>query len=154
MIWYDGTVRQYDGNSGELISETVGERPDRTLYEVLETPKYRVESELHQPPRIYSKETGELLTVLESKEYSTGAGMADTYLTYVTEVGDQLITEYVTSDGERYGLLWNSSFELLAKLPNLCDVYDGSLIFDYGTGSLRRSKIYDLQELSEIANDF
>ena len=75
----------------------------------------------------------------------------EAYLTYVTEYGDYLVTEYVSADGARYGLLLNQDLETLAYLPDLCDMVDGTLIFDEKNGELRSSPIYSLEELLTLA---
>ncbi len=96
---------------------------------------------MHGTPAVYDKESGKLIRELEK----------DAYLTYVTQTGDYIITEYITTENERYGLLLNEKCETLAKLPNLCDIVDGSLIFDYSSGDLRKSSIYGLDELKVLA---
>lgn len=115
---------------------------DKTLYEEFQVGDYTVASPLHETPTVVNTATGETLKELES----------DGYLTYVTEVGDGVITEYVTTDGTRYGLLLNKNWEAIADLPGLCDILpDGTMIFDDGRGTLRQSKIYTLDELRELA---
>lgn len=71
----------------------------------------------------------------------------DGYLTYVTQLGENLITEYISAAGERYGLLLDSDFQVLAYLPKLCDVAQGKLIFDYESGDLRQCRLYSFGEL-------
>lgn len=137
VIWYDGTVRKYDATDGQLLSEEKGQAPDRDLQEEFLTEKHRVVSGLHEAPVVYDLKTGEKKAVLE----------ADGYLTYVTELQSCLITEYISGAGERYGLLLNEQFEVLAYLPGLCDVWNGNLIFDYTSGNLRQCRLYSLQEL-------
>ena len=76
----------------------------------------------------------------------------DAFLTYVTQVGEYIVTEYVSAQGERYGLLLNADCETLARLPSLCDITaDGDLVFDDRMGTLRRSRIYSPQELIALA---
>lgn len=140
VIWYDGIRRCYSARDGALISQETGEAPARDLYEEFLAGDYRIASGLHDAPVVYDAATGKELAVLE----------ADGYLTYVTEVGDGLITEYIDTDGERYGLLLNGQFETLAYLPGLCDVVGDMLVFDYGDGSLRQSRLYSLQELTDM----
>ena len=60
---------------------------------------------------MYDRQGGKALFQLEQ----------DAYLTYVTQVDDYIITEYITADGQRYGLLLiryrsvkNSSVKLLS----------------------------------------
>ena len=74
----------------------------------------------------------------------------EAYLTYVTQEGEWIITEYVSAAGERYGLLLNEKLETLAYLPSLCDTAGGNLLFDDGAGNLRQSRLYSLQELKAL----
>ncbi|OUQ16809.1 hypothetical protein B5E84_11355 [Lachnoclostridium sp. An14] len=137
VIWYDGTVRRYSAADGSLLGETKGEPPSADLYEEFLSGRYRVESSLHRAPEVYDTETGKQVAVLQSEDY----------LTYVTQAGDRLITEYVTADGFRYGLLLNEKFEPVAYLPGFCDIQDEMAVFDYGDGNLRQCRLYSLQEL-------
>ena len=91
----------------------------------------------------YDRTSGKRIRTLEQ----------DAYLTYVTQAGPYVITEYISSQGERYGLLLNEACETLARLPALCDVVGDTLIFDDGTGSLRSSRIYSIEELLSLAQD-
>ena len=76
----------------------------------------------------------------------------DDYLTYVTQVDEYIVTEYMNAQGERYGLLLDGECQILARLPQLCDVMpDGTLIFDDMKGNLRQSRIYSMQELTALA---
>lgn len=144
VIYNDGTIRTYSAQDGQLISERTGEEPDRTLYEEFTTDDFRIERPLHGTPTVYDKATDQQVGALES----------DAYLTYVTQVGEYIITEYMTAHGERYGLLLNERLENLAKLPNLCDITsDGDLIFDDMKGNLRQSRIYSKQELLALAKN-
>lgn len=143
VTYNSGLIRTYSAEDGSLLAEEQGEAPDRTLYEEFTTSRLRIERPLHGTPVAYDRVTGELIRELES----------DAYLTYVTEVDGYIITEYMTTQGERYGLLLNENLDTLAKLPNLCDITaDGRLIFDDMRGNLRQSRIYSLQELLALAN--
>lgn len=141
VIWYDGTVRKYDPADGRLLSEEQQTPPEKDLYEEFKTSRYRFASELHSAPKVYDLENGTFVKELEK----------EAYLTYVTEYGDYLVTEYVSADGARYGLLLNQDLETLAYLPDLCDMVDGTLIFDEKNGELRSSPIYSLEELLMLA---
>jgi len=144
VIYNDGTVRTYSAADGALISEEVGEAPDRTLYEEFQTDNFCIKRPLHGTPAVYDKSTDKKVGTLES----------DAYLTYVTQVGECIITEYMTTQGERYGLLLDENLQVLAKLPNLCDITpDGRLIFDDMKGNLRQSRIYSKQELVTLAKN-
>lgn len=140
VIWYDGTKRCYSAADGSLLSETTGEAPSKDLYEEFYTQRYRIASSLHGTPEVYDMESGRLVAELEE----------DAYLTYVTQLEDYIITEYISAAGERYGLLLNDNFEVLAYLPGLCDVKEGMLVFDYESGNLRQCRLYSLGELMAL----
>lgn len=140
VSWYNGTKRRYSAADGSLVSEETGKAPSKDLYEEFYTPRYRIASPLHGMPEVYDLESGRLAAVLEE----------EAYLTYVTPVEDYIITEYISASGERYGLLLNGKFEVLAHLPGLCDVNEGMLVFDYGSGNLRQCRLYSLGELTAL----
>lgn len=50
MIWCDGTVRSYSAKDGTLLAESLGENPDKDLYEEFYTDTYRIASSLHDAP--------------------------------------------------------------------------------------------------------
>lgn len=142
VTYNSGLVRTYSAADGSLISEVQGERPDETMYQEYVTDHLRIEAPLHGTAMAYDRETGELVAELEP----------DAYLAYVTQIGEYVITEYITAEGERYGLLINDRCEALARLPDLCDIMeDGRLIFDDTLGNLRQSRVYSLQELTALA---
>ncbi len=141
VIWYDGTVRCYSASDGTMISETKGEAPAKDLYEEFYTDRYRVVSSLHSAPEVYDLQSGKLVAVLEE----------DSYLTYVTQLEGNLLTEYVSASGDRYGLLLDEDFGTTAYLPGLCDVTEGGFVFDDGAGKLRYCRRYSLQELVGMA---
>lgn len=143
VIYNDGTICAYSAQDGSLLYEMTGEKPDLTLNEVFFTDLFRIEAPLHGVPSAYDKKSGKLIRELEK----------DSYLTYVTQVGEYIITEYITTEGERYGLLLNNKCETLARLPYLCDIVGNELIFDYPTGNLRKSRIYHMNELVELARE-
>ena len=90
VIWYDGTRRFYDAADGNLIGEEQGEAPSEDLYEEFSAGPFRIASGLHDAPVVYDKASGRKLAVLE------GEG----YLTYVTEAGEYLVTEYIDASGD------------------------------------------------------
>lgn len=143
VIYYDGTRRTYAADDGSLLSQEAGEKPDESLYVEFYTEKFRIAAPLQGTPAVMDRTSGEQVGVLESEDF----------LTYVTEVKGGLLTEYVTSRGERYGLLLNECLETLADLPGLCDILpDGVLVFDDMRGNLRQSRIYSTQELIALGN--
>ena len=143
VYYNDGNVISYDAADGALLAETMGEKPDSTLFEEFYTDRLRIESPLHGTPAAYDKESGRLIKELAQ----------DAYLTYVTQAGDYVVTQYVTADGEYYGQLLNENCEVLAELPYLSDVMGETLLFDYPTGNLRESRIYNLNELIQTAQN-
>lgn len=144
VIWYDGTVRNYDAADGTLILEEVRERPSKDLYEEFYVGEYCIASSLHEAPEVYDAKSGKLAARLEE----------DSYLTYVTQAGEYIITEYISAEGERYGLLLNEDFEKLAYLPGLCDVFGDMLVFDYKSGNLRQCRLHSLQELIALGETY
>ena len=144
VIWYDGAVRCYSARDGSIIRQTEGEPPSKDLYEEFYTDKYRIESPLHGIPQVYDLGSGQKVADLEE----------GSYLTYVTQIGEFLITEYITAEGERYGLLLDHRFEPLAYLPDLCDIAGDMLIFDDGSGNLRQCRLYSLQELKALGEAY
>ena len=144
VTWYDGAVRCYSARDGSIISQTEGSPPSKDLYEEFYTDKYRIESPLHGIPQVYDLGSGQKVADLEE----------GSYLTYVTQIGEFLITEYITAEGERYGLLLDHRFEPLAYLPDLCDIAGDMLIFDDGSGNLRQCRLYSLQELKALGEAY
>jgi serine/threonine protein kinase/WD40 repeat protein len=145
VTWYDGTVRCYSAVDGSIISEDKIEAPSKDLEESFYTNEYRIESTLHGAPKVYDVKTDKYIMDLES----------DAYLTYVTQLDDYIITEYASYNGERYGYLLNENLEKLAYLPKLCDVTaDEMLIFDDESGNLRQSRLYSIQELVELGENY
>lgn len=142
VIYNDGRIRQYSAVNGELFLEEQEEQKNSTLDEEFLTEHLRIVSPLHGTPVVYDRESGEQIRELESEDY----------LVYATDVEGGIITEYITSQGRRYGLLLDEKLETLAYLPNLCDVLpDNSLVFDDGRGNLRESKLYSQKELESLA---
>ena len=59
------------------------------------TDQYRIVSRLHEAPAVYDRKSGTYVAGLE----------ADASLTYVTQLDGMILTEYVSSKLERYGIL-------------------------------------------------
>lgn len=143
VIYNDGSVDFYSGNTGEKIDHVEEEPPDLSLYEEFETSTMRIESPLHGTPKAYDKVTGKLIAELSE----------NAYLTYITEIGDYVVAQYVTTDNNFFGYLMDKKCQILAYLPNVCDVYDNKILFDCPTGSIREERIYDINELKNIARE-
>lgn len=141
VTYYDGKIIEYSAKDGTVVQERQEERPDESLYEEFLTDGLRITAPLHETPIAYNKNTGEVIKELEK----------DAYLTYVTQVGDYVVTEYISAQGARYGILLDENCDTIAYLPYLCDVVNDQLIFDYPTGELRTSRIYSTQELIALA---
>lgn len=157
VLYNDGTMLAYDGRTGEMISdEKDGEvsesgeservsgaemASDGKNGEEYFTDAYKIVAPLHGTPTVYDKESGKLVCELDK----------DAYLTYVTEVGDYIVTQYAATDGSCYGILLNENCEVLAELPYLSDVVGENLYFDYPTGSVRKTHIYHMEELLTLA---
>lgn len=144
VIWYDSTVRCYSAADGSLMRETAGDPPGKDLYEEFFTDRYRITSPLHGTPEVYDRDTEKKVAELEK----------DSYLTYVTQLGDDIVTEYISAAGQRYGLLLNDRLETLAYLPDLCDIAGDQLVFDYGRGNLRQCSVYSLEELVSLGEAY
>ena len=97
---------------------------------------------MHGAPTAYYAKTGKRVGVLSEEDY----------LTYVTSVGENFVAQFTTADGYFYGQLLNADCEVLAEFPYLCDVINNVLIFDYPTGDLRQSRIYDTEQLISAAH--
>lgn len=143
VTYEDGTIQTYSAKDGSLVDEQSKDKPDMSLNEEYETEHLRFEVPLHGTPTVYDKASGKQVAKLKE----------DAYLTYVNQIGEYIVEQYVTAEGEIYGVLQNEKCETLAVLPKLCDIVDGELIFDYPTGNLRRTKIYDLKQLVKMADE-
>lgn len=144
VIWYDGIVRRYSAADGSLMEVSVTEPPSMDLFEEFYTDEYRFASSLHGAPEVYDRKTGRLVATLEK----------DSYLTYVTPVGGYIITEYMSAEGKRYGLLLDGQLETLAYLPGFCDTNGEILVFDDGSGNLRQCRLYSLQDLKSLGEKY
>lgn len=143
VLYNDGLSRIYSAKDGTLVQENRNAPPDPTLYEEFHVNGLRIESPLHGTPAAYEEKTGKQVGVLSE----------DDYLTYVTPAGENFVAQFITADGYYYGQLLNADCQVLAELPYLCDVINNVLIFDYPSGDLRQSHIYDIEELIEAAQN-
>jgi len=144
VIWYDGMRREYSAADGSVIREVRGEAPNKDLYEEFYTDRYKITSSLHEAPQVFGAESGKWIGELEAEDY----------LTYVSQFGTYLITEYISTSGQRYGLLLDEKLQTVAVLPGLCDVSDDMFVFDYGDGVLRQCQLYSLEELVALGEQY
>ena len=151
ITYYDGTIDTYDGTTGKQLGSEKGEAPDRSLHESLVTEHYVIENQIHENPVVHARDL--------NAEGNPTAGRAlaeideDAYLTYADETDGYLVLRFITTDLRQYGCLYDRNFRLLARMPELCDVYDGKLYFDYQDGTVRESPVYSLDELLRKAKD-
>lgn len=143
VIYNNGISRIYSALDGSLLQENKNAVPDPAMYEEFEVNGLRIESPLHGAPVAYNEQTGAEVGILSE----------DDYLTYVTAAGENIVAQFVTADGYCYGQLLDADCEVLAELPYLCDVINNVLVFDYPTGDLRQSYIYDIEQLVEAAQN-
>ena len=144
VTYYSGKVKRYSARTGKIVSESEIPPPDDSLDEEFETENYIIKAPLHGTPEVYSKADGEKIADLNSEDY----------LTYITESGNYIIAQYISTDGTFYGILMNSNCEPLAKIPYLCDVVDDMLVSDYPAGKIKLSPVYELDELKEQAKNY
>lgn len=127
----------YNGNGEKLF-----EAPVLDQSEAFFTKKAVIFSPLHGTPTVYSLDDGTKIADLER----------DSYLTYITEIDNYVMSEYVSASGDRYGILLDmQSFEPLASLPALTDIMNGEPVFDYHKGKLRATSLKSTDELIEYA---
>ena len=145
VTYYDGTTRSYSGDDGTLISTRSTAPPDPSLHEEFTAGALRITSPLHGTPTAYDATTGAFIRELER----------DALLTYVTQAGDYVITEYISANGERYGLLLDGqTAQTLAVIPNLSDIIGDRLIIDdRASGTLRETRLHSITQLIEIARE-
>lgn len=143
VTWYDGMVRRY-GMDGALLAEEQREEPDKEMEEEFVTDQYRIVSRLHDAPQVYAKKNDKYVMQLQK----------DAELTYVTQLDGYIMTEYVSTSLERYGILMDESLQELAYLPDLCDVYDDTVVFDYQNGRICACSIYSLDELVTLGSGY
>ena len=143
VTYYNGTVHRYSGIDGALIAEYTIPPPDKSLDEVFATDCLLITSPLHGTPCAYDIATGDLVRELEK----------DAYLSYVTQVGECVITEYISAFGDRYGMLLDGrTGEALAYIPHLSDIIGDRLVADIrSSGSMRGFRLFSTEELIEIA---
>lgn len=143
VFYNDGSSRAYSAKDGSVLYEKNGEKPDAGLYEEFFTDQLRIASPLHGTPIVYNRNTGKQICELEE----------DAYLTYITQAGEFIVAQYVTAEGDCYGQLLNGACEVIADLPYLCDIIGEELFFDYPTGNIRSIRIYNREELVNIAQN-
>ena len=144
VTYNNGFVRDYSAADGSVLDERQGDAPDLSLTEEFLTDRFRIVRTLHDAPVVYDRQSGKRIRELQQ----------DDTLTYVDQIGDCLMTWYITAQGEWYGLLLDENLETLARLPYLCDVLENRVVFDYPSGELKESPLYSLEELLSMAETY
>ncbi|MBQ7264500.1 MAG: protein kinase [Firmicutes bacterium] len=104
-----------------------------------------ITSPMHGTPCVYSLSTGKHIADLES----------DSYNTYVTELENNILTEYITSEQEQFAILLDKvTYEATAYLPAATDYGTASVYFDYKNGIIRKSKLYTTEELLSLGRKY
>ncbi len=138
VTYYDGSVVRYSAKDGEFLEEYVIDKPNTNIEDVFYTSSLYFKSPLHGNVEVFSKEDHNKAV----KELSF-----DGYLTYVTEVNEHIILQYITTDNYVYGIMLNENLEVVGELPYLSDIVDSQLIFDLPNGKIRKSNLLSLDEL-------
>ncbi len=141
VTYNDGKICTYSAADGSLLKEETGEKPDLSLNEEFLTDHLRIEAPLHGTAAAYDRDSGKLVSELEK----------DAYLIYAAQAGEYVLTQYAAADGSVYGILLNEKCEKLAYLPGVRDAVGEELLFDYGTGKVQKTHIYELDELKQLA---
>ncbi len=140
VTYTDETVLIYDGKNGEQIGSEKRDPPDLSLHEEFYTDHLRFDDDLHGVTKVIDQNTNQQVRELAE----------DAFLTYVTQIGDSIVVQYVTADGYKYGKLLDRNCNVTAVLPYLSDIYEEQFIFDYPDGSIRNCDVLTLDELIEI----
>ena len=127
----------YNGSGKELFTAPVSQQSEAFFIG-----NSIVLSPMHGTPTVYNLSTGKKTADLDK----------DSYLTYITDLDDYIVSEYISADGKRYGMLLDKvGFDPLARLNGLTDILNGELIFDSQKGTLRKTRIYSIDELISLA---
>ncbi len=127
----------YDNKGTKLFEVPVSEQSEAYF-----TNDTIVLSPLHGTPTVYRLSDGKKIADLEK----------DSYLAYITETENYVISDYISASGERFAIMLDKhTYEPLAKLPGLCDINGQELMFDYYKGNLRKKQIYSIDEIIDYA---
>lgn len=143
VTFFDGKRINYNAEDGSILSEEQVSIPDASLYKEYETDNYIVKRTPYKAPEVFKKDTGEYLMTLNE----------DAVLNNIMETERYIIAQYFPYDDQSaiYGILMDKNYTTLAKLPYLCDVKDDMLYFDYPSGYVRSSTIYNIEMLLSYA---
>ena len=130
----------YNENAEKIFETSISSENEAffTDNEIIIAPK-------HGTPVVYSLKDGSKINELEK----------DSYITYITELEDYVMSEYITVNGDHYGILLDkNTYKPLAYMAGLADIYNNQLIFDYNKGNLRKTDIYSINDLISIGIKF
>ena len=144
VTYNDGFIRDYSARDASVLDERRGDTPDLQLKEEFLTDRFRIVRNLRETPVVYDRETGKQIRTLQENDE----------LIYVDQLGEYIVTWYLTAQGNVYGLLLDENLDALAQLPHLCDVVGNRLLFDYPSGEIKESPVYSLSELLEMAEAY
>ncbi|MCI8806090.1 MAG: protein kinase [Clostridiales bacterium] len=130
----------YNENAEKIFETSISSENEAffTDNEIIIAPK-------HGTPIVYSLKDGSKINELEK----------DSYITYITQLEDYVMSEYITVNGEHYGILLDkNTYKPLAYMAGLADIYNNQLIFDYNKGNLRKTNIYSINDIINIGIKF
>lgn len=142
VIYNDGKVLYYDAKDASM-TQGEDETVDKEITDLFETGSYLFKAPLHGAVQVYDRKSDKFIKELSNEDY----------LTYVTEVKDYIIAEYINSEAERYGILMNQQLEDLAYLPQLTDILHDRLYFDDRYGKIKSAPIYSPDEIRKRASE-
>ena len=143
VTYSDGKVVCYDSETGEITEENTIEKPPSAdeKITVFTSENYRFESPLHGDIQVYDVNSGKLVKKIEK----------DGYFKDIWFYGDLTIMQLFNNDNGKntmyYGLILDKDLNEIAYIPHLADFLNGELIMDYPTGTIKKSKIYSIEEL-------
>ncbi len=140
VIYKDGTIQSYDAEDGSFLAEKKTGTPEEGIQKEFYTEGFRIEGLDSGGAEIYERKTDEKLRTIES----------DGYLADVFQTGDYTVLQFTEEDRGYSGKLLNADGQVLAELPDLCDVKEDKLLFDYSQGAIRESPVYSLNELLKM----
>ena len=143
VTYLNGRIDKYSAATGELTKSETGPVPDNSLNETLVTENFIFEAPIHGYAHVYSAKSNK--SICDIKE--------DADLSYATELETGIVLQFITTEGEYYGVLYDADFEPIARLPGLKDVFDGTFLFDYGNGKVFSCKCFSQEELLYLLNE-
>ncbi len=148
VLHKDGSVVCYDPLTGKASEEDAREKPVPAQEKITE---YRSEKYLFEAPftgniTVRDAKSGKKLREIEQEGYLTDMMFfGDISVMQFVKVGSDQLSEH-------YGVILDKNLNETARVPYFCDLLDGELIMDTPGGAVKKSKIYSVKELTELAN--